>query len=56
MSTDIERLWDQAEKDPETIRVNGSLLEQSTKICPSCGIEMTINGCQCVQCGTSECE
>ncbi len=52
----IEELWDHAEKDPETIKINGFLLEQATKICPSCGTEMTINGCQCVQCGASECE
>jgi len=56
MTTSIEELWEHGQTDPETISVNGSLMAQATKICPTCGIEMTLNACQCVECGHTECD
>ena len=37
MTTEIEKLWQSSANDEAGKAMNGTLLEQSTFICPSCG-------------------
>ena len=57
--TAIESLWEKARTDPQHQAVNGSLLEQATIICTSCGLAVSHDaetGCiSCRSCGTKEC-
>ncbi len=48
--TEIEMLWEKGRADKEAKRVNGSLLNQATFICPACGHSKD-GPMRCAKCG-----
>lgn len=55
--TEIERMWENAQKDESHKRMNGSLLTQAKYICSGCGTEFVGNTTireSCPKCGALE--